>query len=104
MAHYNHSRSTRNRQSPVEEDFYREMYLSEDSTSQTYDYLKNLLEEEFESDFLQFEQSGILHFELLNLETIALPVFDEYRFPQNENSRFLRYEIIALIRDYLNAS
>lgn len=103
MAHYN-SRLTQNRQESFEEDIYREKYLSEDSTSQSYDYLKNLFEEEFEADFLQFEQSGILHFELLNLEQMTAPILDEHRFPQNEGSRFLRYQVIALIRDYLNAS
>lgn len=104
MALYNHSKSGQNFQGSFEEEMYRERYLSEDSTSQVYDYLKNVLEEEFELESLQFQQSGILHFELLNLEKLAEPILDEYRFPENETSRYLRYEIIALMQDYLSAS
>lgn len=68
----------------------------------TYDYLRNLLEEEFEEEYFSFLHSGILHFELLNLQVISLPVFERYDYPRQEDNRFLRYELIGLTREYLN--
>jgi hypothetical protein len=66
-----------------------------------YDYLAALLEEEFEECYLDFSNSGILNYELINLVAACAPVFAEYGFPENEDSRMLRYRIIGTVAEYL---
>lgn len=66
-----------------------------------YDYLKLVLEEEFEETHLAFLVNGILIFELLNLLRACAVFFDEFGFPESEDSRLLRYAITGTIADYL---
>ena len=67
-----------------------------------YDYIATILEEEFEEIYLQFFSASILHYEVINLVTLCAQLMKDTGFPANENSRFLRYSVIALIADYLN--
>ena len=66
-----------------------------------YNYLQEVLEDEFEDSYLQFHISGIITYELLNLLSLCAHLFDEYGFPESEDSRLLRYAITGTIAGYL---
>lgn len=67
-----------------------------------YDFLEQVLEEDFGTAWLRFHEAGILHYELLNLCEACAPTFRELTWPRDEDNRLLRYAIIADIGDYLN--
>jgi hypothetical protein len=66
-----------------------------------FDYLADLLEEEFTETYLRFSSAGILSYELINLAAVCAPVFLEYGFPENEYDRRLRYALTGTIAEYL---
>lgn len=65
--------------------------------SLAYDYLKLVMEEEFRAVYLRFSNHGILHYELTNLQEICAPLLKGL----DEDDRFLRYEVVGTIADYL---
>lgn len=68
-----------------------------------YNYLKEVLEEEFPAAYERFRQHGVLTTELINLIAACDEVFDEVNFSEkNEDDRYLRYAIIGAVHDYLN--
>jgi len=67
-----------------------------------YDYIANVLEEEFEETYLRFFSASILHYEVINLVSVCAKLMSDSGFPKNEDSRYLRYAVIAAIADYLN--
>ncbi len=75
--------------------------LLEPDERQRYDYLCLVLEDEFEENYLQFLISGILPYEVLNLLPICGYLFEEFGFPESEDSRLLRYAITGTIAQYL---
>jgi|GEM_PF-1149087 len=75
--------------------------LLEPDERERYDYLSLVLEDEFEHTYLQFHISGILVYELLNLLPVCSPHFDEFGFPDSEDSRLLRYAVTGTIAQYL---
>lgn len=66
-----------------------------------YDYLKNILEEEFQEVYWRFHEQSILETEVQNLLQRCEPVFDEMGF--DEDDRFLQYAVIGTISEYLEA-
>jgi len=69
-----------------------------------YNYLKEILEEDFPTVYERFRQHGILTTELINLVTACDEVFDELNFSEeNEDDRYLRYAIIGAVHEYLNS-
>lgn len=62
-----------------------------------YDYLRLVLEQEFLEAYLRFVNHGILHYELTNIQEICAPLLAGL----DEDDRFLRYEVIGTIADYL---
>ena len=62
-----------------------------------YDYVRRILEEEFLAAYLRFINYGILHYELTNIIEVCAPLLKGL----DEDDRFLRYEIIGTIADYL---
>ncbi len=70
-------------------------------TPTRYDYLSSVLEEEFEEAYLRFSGSGILTYELINLSAACTDVFEHFGFPENEDSRMLRYAVIGTVAEYL---
>ena len=66
-----------------------------------YDYLRLVLEDEFEETYLQFLISGILPYEVLNLLPFCAHYFEEFGFPESEDSRLLRYAVTGTIAQYL---
>jgi hypothetical protein len=65
--------------------------------STAYDYLKLVLEEEFLPVYLRFSNLGILQYELTNIQELCAPLLQGL----NDDDRFLRYEVIGTIADYL---
>ena len=65
--------------------------------SLAYDYLRLVLEEEFLEIYLRFINHGILHYELTNIIEICAPLMEGL----DEDDRFLKYEVIGTIADYL---
>lgn len=68
-----------------------------------YNYIKNILEEEFEYAFYNFKRLGILVYEIINIINYSEDVFKDVDFTEeNENSRVLRYAVAGLISEYLS--
>jgi hypothetical protein len=68
-----------------------------------FNYLKEILEEEFPKEFERLGQNGILTTELINMVTVCNPVFDELNFSEaSEDDRYLRYAIMGAAHEYLN--
>ena len=65
--------------------------------SLAYDYLRLVLEEEFLEIYLRFINHGILHYELTNILEICAPLMEGL----DEDDRFLKYEVVGTISDYL---
>jgi len=69
---------------------------------QRFNYISNLLQQEFESAYNQLQESGTLKFEVINLINQCQPVFADLNFSEeNEDNQFLRYAIIGTISGYL---
>jgi hypothetical protein len=62
-----------------------------------YDYVKLVLEQEFFRAYLRFANHGILHYELTNILELCAPLMTGL----DEDDRFLKYEVIGTIADYL---
>lgn len=78
--------------------------LTKDLRPSKYNYLLNLLEEEFSANYKQFLESGLLQHEVINMVTHCQPVFDDLVFSEeNEDNQFLRYAIINAVSEYLNS-
>ena len=76
--------------------------LTEDLKPSRYNYILHILESEFEEQYNQFIESGLLLFEISNMIKHCNPVFDDLNFSEeNEDNRFLRYAITGVIKEYL---
>ena len=79
--------------------------LTQDLRPSKYNYICNILEEEFENKYYQFHKSGTLQFEVLNLINKCKPVFEAIGFTEeNEDSRELKYAIIGTVSEYLESN
>jgi hypothetical protein len=65
--------------------------------SLAYDYVKLVLEEEFLQTYLRFSNQGILHYELTNIIELCAPLVTGL----DEDDRFLKYEVIGTIANYI---
>lgn len=65
--------------------------------SVAYDYVKLVLEEQFIRAYLRFSNHGILHYELTNILELCAPLFQGL----DEDDRFLKYEVVGTIANYL---
>jgi hypothetical protein len=102
--HFNPGRAAPEPDAALMSDPFELMLESEgrDLLGLRYDYIANVLEEEFEETYLRFFSASILHYEIINLVSSCAKLMTESGFPKNEDSRFLRYSVIATIADYLN--
>ena len=75
--------------------------LTQDLKPSRYNYIRNILEEEFENYYLQLKESGTLQFETINLINYCQSTFEDLLFnEENESNRFLRYAITGCISEY----
>ena len=76
--------------------------LTQDLRPSKFNYISNLLQEEFESIYNQIQESGTLKFEVINLVNQCQSVFHDLKFSEeNEGNQFLRYAILGTISEYL---
>lgn len=77
--------------------------LTKEFRPSRYNCVSNILEEDFEFAYLQFQRSGTLLYELVNIIKQCEPAFEEFGFTEeNEDNRKLRYAVMALIDKYLS--
>jgi hypothetical protein len=63
-----------------------------------YDYLKEILEEEFTTDYWRLYELSILDTEIENIKARCESVFEEMGV--DEEDRMLRYAVIGTIAEY----
>jgi hypothetical protein len=68
-----------------------------------FNYLQEVLEEEFRESYDRFYHAGVLTYETINMIEACKDIFTAYSFnAENIDNRLLRYAIIAAVHDYLN--
>ena len=78
--------------------------LTKDLRPSKFNYICNILEEEFEQDFLRIKESGLLTYELVNLINESEPIYETLGFTEiNEQDQMLRYAIAGTIRQYIES-
>ena len=78
-------------------------YLTKDLRPSRFNYLLTILDEEFENDYTQLEENGILTYEIINLIDACKPVFETLGFTEdNEDDQHLRNAIIGAVKEYLD--
>ncbi len=78
--------------------------ITKDLRPSKYNYICNLLEEEFEQHYQQLLQTGLLQHEVINMIHHCQSTFDDLKFSEEtEDNQFLRYAIIGAVSDYLNS-
>jgi hypothetical protein len=76
--------------------------LTRDLRPSRFNYMRELLETEFEADFRRMNQSGILTYELINLIGACEPIFEVFAFgEENEDRRELKHAVLGMIAEYL---
>lgn len=70
-----------------------------------YNYILNLLEQEFETNYISLTESGLLQHEIINMIGYCESVFDDLKFSEeNEDNRFIQYAITGMISEYLESN
>jgi len=76
--------------------------LTRDLPPSRFNYLSSVLETEFEREYYQWQEMGILTYEIINLIEVCMPVFVALGFSkENEEDQSLRYAIIGTLQGYL---
>lgn len=77
--------------------------LTLDLRPSKYNYVSNILEEDFEFAYQQFKKSGTLLYEVINIISHCEPTFEILGFTEeDENNRQLRYTVTGIIDKYLS--
>ena len=70
-----------------------------------YNYILNLLEEEFENDYNKLLQAGLLQHEVINMINQCDSVFADLNFSEeNDDNEFIRYAIIGELSEYFQSN
>ncbi len=78
--------------------------LTIDLLPSKFNYIGNILENEFTQDFQRLKESGLLTYEIVNLISESETVFETLGFTEdNEQNRMLSYAIIGTIRQYMES-
>ncbi|MBW8334471.1 MAG: DUF1896 family protein [Prolixibacteraceae bacterium] len=78
--------------------------LTKELRPSKFNYICNILEDEFEQDFLRIKESGLLTYELVNMIRESEPVYETLGFTEiNEQDQMLRYAITGTIRQYMES-
>lgn len=79
--------------------------MTKDLRPSRYNYILNILEEEFATENKQLLQSGLLQYEVINMTSYCNPIFNDLLFTEeNEDNRFIRYAITGAISEYLESN
>ncbi len=75
--------------------------LTLDLRPSRFNYVRNLLEEEFEQEYLRIRETGILTYEVINLIGACEPIFEVFAFSEaNQDNPELRYAVMGMIAEY----
>jgi hypothetical protein len=78
--------------------------LTKDLLPSKFNYIRNILENEFTQNFQRIKESGLLTYEIVNLISESETVFETLGFTKdNEQNRMLRYAITGTIRQYMES-
>ena len=76
--------------------------MTEELKPSRYQYIRSVIEEEFNADYERMKESGTLTYEVVNLIEACKGIFSDFDFnSENEANRHLRYAIIGQVHDYL---
>lgn len=76
--------------------------LTRDLRPSRFNYMRELLETEFEAHYVRMKDNGILTYELINLIGACEPIFEIFSFgEETEDSRQLKYAVMGMISEYL---
>lgn len=79
--------------------------LTTDLKPSRYNYIRTILEEEFEKEFLLISETPLLQTEVINMINYCKEVFEEIGFTtDNEDDTFLRYNIMGAMSEYLESN
>lgn len=79
--------------------------LTQELKPSKFNYIINILEEEFTDNYEKLQESGTLRFEAINIIAQCTPVFEEQHFSEeDEDNRFLRLAITDAIGNYLSGN
>lgn len=79
--------------------------LTQELKPSKFNYIINILEEEFIDNYEKLQETGTLKFEAINMLAHCVPVFEEQHFSEeNEDNGFLRLAITGAIGNYLNGN
>ena len=77
--------------------------LTKDLRPSKYNYVKNILEEEFEFAYYNLQKSGTLVYEVVNIINQSQEIFQAFDFnEENEDNRQLKYAVTGVIDKYLS--
>ncbi|SDF15638.1 hypothetical protein SAMN05216464_113146 [Mucilaginibacter pineti] len=77
--------------------------LTRDLRPFRFNYMRNLLQEEFESDYRRMKESGTLTWEIINLTGACEPIFEVFGFCEhNQEDRQMRQAVRDMISEYQN--
>lgn len=77
--------------------------LTEDLKPSKYQYVLNIVEEDFSEEFKLLNGIGVLKPEIINILSYCGKGFSKYEFCEaNEDDRHLRYEMTAVIDEYFS--
>lgn len=78
--------------------------LTKDLLPSKFNFIHNILENEFTQDFQRLNESGLVNYEIVNLISESETVFETLGFMEdNEQNRMLRYAITGTIRQYMES-
>ena len=76
--------------------------MTEDLQPSKYNYIRSVLEDEFNRDYERMKENGTLTYEIINLMEACKNIFHDFDFSQeNEDDRYLRYAITGQVQAYL---
>jgi hypothetical protein len=76
--------------------------LTRDLRPSRFEYVRLLLEEEFQRDYLRMKNSGMLTYEVINLIGACEPIFEVFAFSeQNDEGREQKCAVMGMIAEYL---
>ena len=76
--------------------------ITEELKPSRYQYIRSVIEEEFNADYERMKESGTLTYEVVNLIETCKSIFSGFEFnSENEANRHLRYAIIGQVHSYL---
>lgn len=79
--------------------------LTKELKPSRYNYVLNILEQEFEQNFKLLQHTGLLQHEVINIISYCDAVFNDLKFSEdNEDNRFIHYVIVGAVSEYLDSN